>query len=290
MRVKNPILVMGAPRSGKKVTSEVLSLHPQVSAFPCEMTYAWRHGHGRLPYDSLQPETATPRIVRYLQRVFAGAARPDSPRVVDRTDHNVVRMEYVRKVFPDCVILHLVRDARASVASAMQRRKRHPGWKYLLQKAASVPLTDIPQLAVLYGWDVVRSRMGKERYRKLWGIRTPTTVRHEAESALSVKCAVQWRECVSIGLASQSRFRNGRDLVIRYEEMVQNPIDVFREVFAVAELDWTKQTENWIRANVRQDSLELWKENLTREDLRLIEPFIGELMDELGYRDRPLAA
>lgn len=283
MAVSRPIFVVGGPRSGKKMTAEVLARHPQISAFPCEMTFLWRHGHRGFAYDSLTPEMLTPKIKRVLHKTFEKAATPESPRVVDRTDHNVVRLEYVREAFPDCRIIHIIRDGRGSVASAIRRRRSNPGLKYLFEKATAIPLTDLPYQGSRYGWDILQSRLGKDRYRKLWGILTPTTVQFEAHPSLAVKCAIQWRESVKAGIASQANFDGSNYLTVRYEDSVQRPVEVFREVFKFAELEWQPETEKWLQDNVHAGSVDLWKRNLTQEQLDEINPHISQLLDELGY-------
>ena len=265
------------------MTSEVLARHPEISAFPCEMTFLWRHGHRGFAYDSLTPDMLTPAITRVLHRTFEKARKPDAPRVVDRTDHNVVRLEYVREAFPDCLIIHLVRDGRGSVASAIRRRRSNPGLRYLLEKTAAIPLSDLPFQSARYGWDVLQSRLGKDRYRKLWGILTPVTVQFERHPSLAVKCAIQWRESVRLGLASQDNFDASNYMVVRYEDSVRRPVEIFRDVFEFVGLQWNTDTENWLKENVHSGSIDLWKRNLTEEQLTEISPHIDELLGDLGY-------
>jgi len=291
MHHHHPIFIVGAPRSGKKMTSEVLARAADVRAFPYEINCLWRVGHRDYPWDTLSPEMMSPAIRKKIQAAFsAEAAASGCSRIVDRTDHNIVRLEYVRAAFPDCRIIHVVRDARGSVASAIKRRRKAIQMRFFMDKASYVPREDLLYYGIRYALDIAQARCGKHRYRKFWGVRTPVAKQFASHPSLAVKCAIQWSESIRHGLASCRELPPENYLMVRYEDLVRNPQIECRKVLEFADLPWNNAMDDWIGSNVFRDSLTLWKQDLSNEQLALIYPHVDDLMTELGYSWNELPA
>ena len=285
--VLKPIFIVGAGRTGKKMLSEVLGRHPDVYAFPYEVNFLWRYGHARYPHDQLTPSMLTSGIKKYIVRKFEHALRKSKrKRVVDRTDHNVVRLDYVRAVFDDCRIIHMVRDAKASVASAMKRRTEKRGWRPYLEKALTVPPIDLPYYAACYLWDLASARFQNRTHRNLWGVRTPFLIREEVKRmTLAEQCALQWAESVRVGLDFQKSFSDKNFLLLRYEDMIDRPVETSKQVFNFLELDWPAGLDVWLRQNIPARSLSEWKSVLSEEDQVRISRHVSGLMRQLGYEE-----
>lgn len=285
MLVKRPVFIVGAPRTGKKMTSEVLDLHKDVYAFKYEINFLWRYGNKYYPYDTLKPDMLTPKIYNYINGFFGNSIKKAGvSRIVDRTDHNIVRLDYIKKIFPDCLILHIIRDGRAAVASAIKRRQSKVGMHFFIEKTVAVPIMDLPYYGLIYLTDILQARLRKEGYRKLWGIRTVETEKLDQNASLAVKCAVQWQNSVKAGLAFKKDFSDQQFMTIRYEEMILNPLETFIKIYTFCGLDWSEETERWICNNIKTNSLIKWKKNLSNDDLESIRPYISDLMKALDYR------
>ena len=133
------IIVVGAGRSGTTMLREVLGQAPAVASCDFELNYLWRSGHATLAHDFLSPgEHLTPSIAH---RIRAGLERErrrkNRRRVLDKTVANVVRLEYVHAVLPDARIVHIIRDGRAVVASAMKRWRASETPGYYAAKLAT---------------------------------------------------------------------------------------------------------------------------------------------------------
>ncbi len=284
MNHKKPIFIVGAPRSGKKMTSEVIGRAAGVHSFPYEINCLWRTGHRNYPYDTLSPDMMSPEIRERIHAAFTKEALLSGcSRLVDRTDHNIVRLKYVLAAFPDARIIHVVRDARGSVASAIKRRRKALHLRFFLEKARYVPRDDFLYYGLRYGLDIAQARCGKNRYRKYWGVRTPNAQQFANHPSLAVKCAIQWSESLRHGLRACQEFSQENYLMTRYEDLVKNPLHECRRILKFVDLPWDNSIEDWIDNNLFRDSLALWKQDLSSEQLEDIYPHVADLMAELGY-------
>ena len=284
MQHHHPIFIVGAPRSGKKMTSELVGRAAGVFSFPYEINCLWRTGHRRHPYDTLSPAMLSLRTRQRIRDAFDRIAMSSGcDRIVDRTDHNILQFEYVQTLFPDCRIIHVVRDPRGSVASAIKRRRTALQWSYFIKKSRYVPPSDLLYYGIRYALDIAQARCGKDRYRKLWGIRTPITEQYASHHSLAVKCAIQWSESIRHGLKSGRELSSENYLMVRYEDLINRPLVECRKIMEFTNLPWESAIVHWIEENMFRGSLALWKQDLSEEQLSEIHPLVVELMTELGY-------
>lgn len=152
-----PIFIVGCPRSGTGLLRDLLRAHPRLT-FPQESHFIPQlykeYRHRRQPIDA--PKLAE-RILRLpwvhkwakdlplepsqfaedksyrqvVERVFEAWARSQNkPRWGDKTPQNVTQIPVLVELFPDCQILHIVRDGR-DVAMSWLRTWFSPGNMYM---------------------------------------------------------------------------------------------------------------------------------------------------------------
>jgi hypothetical protein len=63
-------------------------------------------------------------------------------------------------------------------------------------------------------------------------------------------------------------------LEVRYDDLCNNPIDIFKRVIAFSELDWSENFEHKIKRYLIKDSSYKWREELTEEQKKIIEYYI----------------
>ena len=75
-----PVIIIGAARSGTNMLRDVLTSLPGVGTWPCdEINYIWRHRNARNPLDEFQPEQATDPVRRFIRGEFDRIAPQPPP-------------------------------------------------------------------------------------------------------------------------------------------------------------------------------------------------------------------
>ena len=129
--VNRPIFVAGCHRSGTSVLRRSLDSHPRISAGPEETTLFWlarcddelgqerRSGYGVYEEEWLA-------MVRAMSETFhlRYAASAAKTRWALKLPENVLVIDFLDKLYPDCQIIHIVRNPRDVIAS--NRRKYGP--------------------------------------------------------------------------------------------------------------------------------------------------------------------
>ncbi|WP_298436745.1 sulfotransferase [uncultured Jannaschia sp.] len=230
-----PLIIIGAARSGTNALRDMLTRLPGFGTWPCdEINAVWRHGNLRHPSDALPPERATAEIRSFVRGAFVAAWRrqghPDI--LVEKTCANTLRVPFVDAILPEAHFVHILRDGRAVVPSAMKRWRGElelPALGYYLRKLRYVPLIDLPVYAGRYLKNRIALRSGSAPRMAMWGPR-PDGFRADPEVPLDVLCARQWGQCVTSASTALADIAPDRRITITYERMVANPATVLTEI------------------------------------------------------------
>jgi hypothetical protein len=149
-----PIFIVGSPRSGTTLMRQILDRHPSIAICP-ETHFHWFVHRRRILYGNLEKPTNRRRVIEdYLTRrpiLRSGLATRElaarlaveatsyqamftailnyyaqlrgKPRRGEKTPRHALFLETLCEWFPDAIILHMLRDPRAAVASL-----RHEPW------------------------------------------------------------------------------------------------------------------------------------------------------------------
>lgn len=116
-----PIFIVGMPRSGTTLTERILGAHPDVYAAGEIGDFAKAVndivGKGRISEQLSRIDDKAARKIRsqYLEAMRAYA--PEKRFVTNKTPANFVRLEMIRRVFPDAPIIHTHRHPLATCLS-----------------------------------------------------------------------------------------------------------------------------------------------------------------------------
>jgi hypothetical protein len=224
--LREPIIVVGAGRSGMNFLGDAIAQHPEL-AVAHEPRLIWKSGNDRRS-DALRPEDATPAIIADIRSRFAQIVRKKGrSRLVDVTPGNSVRLGFVNRVFPDCKFVHFIRDGVDNVLSmrrfyavvARTMRLNTPKLRdsALVRRTREVRLRQIPSAAV----EVLRhlaphwllSIVGPP----VVGVRIPGITAMRREMDLLDVCFLQWRTSVESACLFGRTLPHGRYIECRIE-------------------------------------------------------------------------
>jgi hypothetical protein len=283
---RNPIIVIGAPRSGTNMLRDVLCALPGFGTWPCdEINYIWRHGNAGFPTDELTPDLATPNIRQYIRRRFDRlAASRRLLRVVEKTCANSLRVGFVDQVIPGAHYIFIVRDARDVVASAMKRWIAPLDLRYVAKKARFVPVSDFPFYAIRYAASRFHRRRSTDRRLSTWGARFSGMQEWLAEGSLAEVCAAQWRRCVELAQCQLSTVEGAHVLQIRYEDFVTRPDTELARVIEFLGAEVTAVQRRAAVEQVSAQSVGKWRAALSSETLAQVAPIVERTLAQFGYQ------
>jgi hypothetical protein len=221
----NPVIILGAPRSGTNMLRDVLCQFDGIATWPCdEINYIWRHGNVGYSSDEIPPEKVTPAVKRYIREQFSWVAKKyKAHTVIEKTCANSLRVPFVDKVLPEAKYIYIYRDGLDTTGSASLRWKAGLDIPYLLEKIRFVPVLDLPYYAVRYLFSHIYRFLTKERRLAFWGPSLQGMPAILENHDLLEVCALQWQRCVENAEAAFANIEPSRVTRVSYEDFVYNP-------------------------------------------------------------------
>lgn len=221
-----PIILIGAARSGTKFLRAIIASSRAIRAVPYDINYIWRYGNEHCSHDALPASCTTAKtsefICRYVQG-FASRGVSGPCDVVEKTVSNALRIPFVYRTMPNARFVFLLRDGRDVTASAIRCWRRPPRATYLAKKAISFPWFYCTGYATRHLLRSARSLLGLETASRSWGPRYPGLDEDLRNHGLLYVCAKQWQTCVDHYFESHTTIPSDSRITIRYEELVRSP-------------------------------------------------------------------
>ncbi|MCH2101937.1 MAG: sulfotransferase [Planctomycetes bacterium] len=263
-----PLVILGAGRSGTNMLRDVLASLPGYTTWPCdEINYIWRHGSRDWPNDALPVERASERYQRFLAKRFhAQWKRSHAAHIVEKTCANTLRVPYVDRALQGRArFLHIARDGRDVTASATKRWTASLDLDYILKKARYVPLRDMPY----YGFRYLATRLHRlhstENRLGSWGPRYPGMSEDLKQMSLGAVISKQWATCVSSTRNALAELPESRHLSLRYEAFTTQPVQELTRIGAFLGEDWSTEELEQATASVRASNMGDWEMKLEPE-------------------------
>ncbi len=261
--LRNPIFVVGAPRSGTTFLGKCLGELPEISYHfePIATKAAARYlyeGHWGL----VRARWFYRNVYAWLMRIHADG----DLRFAEKTPRNAFVMLALLRMFPDASFIHIIRDGRDAALSLSERP-----W---LQAAER---------------DSKRVEPGGYRYgpfARFWVERDRV---HEFGSTSDIhRCIWSWRRHTEAALAAGDDLATDRYHELRYESLTTHPQEEADRLLAflgITDMASRKTFHEAVsRASVK--SVGRWRGKLSAEDLEQIETEAGPLLTRLGYDDK----
>jgi Sulfotransferase family len=269
-RTREPVFIIGAPRSGTSMLYAVLRASSRLAHWPGEAHEVWEadyHPALRNWESNVLEEADVERAAaQRIQRAFF-LVTGNNKRLVDKTPRNSLRVPFVDALFPDATYIYIQRDGRDNVNSLINAWRTPRYRTYRLPEPHAIPGVD-PE------W---------------WKFVLYPEWRKDAHGPLEVVCAKQW--LVSNEYASRALRGVGHDRWrgIRYEDLVEEPEEIVGELMAFLKLPYDRAVMEVARASrtspvnvVTPPERGKWRRENPRE-IEAIEELIAPAMKALGY-------
>ena len=279
-----PIILLGAHRSGTTWLGSLFSEQPEL-AYWVEPRHVWTWSNAYTPDDVLGAQHATERVRAHIRKTFDAFVRDaGADRLCEKTPSNLLRIPFIRSVYPDAKLVMIVRDGRSVLRSTDEIMSRGVPLKRIVQRAKETPLTEWPA----YARSAIGALKRKVTGAKLeyWGPRPPGWKDWVGADHPDIILAKQWAGCTARALEDAARIeREGQEpvLMFRYEDMLADPLGTTTRLCAHCELadpspiiQKATQTADLSRAHK-------WRSALDQQTLDLVRPHMEPTMRRLGY-------
>jgi hypothetical protein len=249
-RLQRPIFILGCPRSGTTAVVNLFATHPHVANWS-EAGRVWDPECYDDPAADhcWSAETVDEEDADRLHARFEFYRRKRSkPRFVNKHPRSSVRIEYIDKVFPDALYVHVVRDGRAVANSIVNRIARDP-------YRQRIPFGDFCK---------------------------PPDWRHLLRADPVEQAALQWREIVRYVLDRRDDLGD-RYHELRYEDMCAAPPAAFAALYRFAGLPAARAHLSGIPERMRNMNAK-YETDLSEAQLRTVVDVQADLLQALGYR------
>lgn len=280
-----PIILLGAARSGTKFLRDVIGESVSVAKVPYDTSYVWRLGNEQRDDDAFTRADAAGRVRSFAPkqlRRIAGLKNGDNRRLLEKSVSNTLRVDFVDEIFPDARFVHLVRDGRAVTESSMRLWQAPPDWPILYRKLRDMPLSNVPYAL----WFVRNFAVGLINGRnggKVWGPRYKDILDDiAANCTLEQICARQWTESVASARRQLSILPPERSYTVRYEDLLSDDgaLDALLNFLA---LDDSNRIRDIFRAKAVHHNLHKWRDRLKSGQIAQITSVAAPELRRFGY-------
>ena len=281
-QLRPPIILLGNFRSGTTMLQNLIASHPDAVRL-YEPVGLWLYADPARRHDEFDESDATERVKRYVRSQFLKYQKENGNRiVVEKTPHNILRIPYVREIFPDAHFLYIVRNPLSFVSSVELKWQKPAGKKRLMKRLKATPVTQLHHYVgrlVSQQWN---NRVLRRKYLSVWGPRYKGIQEDLKTDDLLTVIARQWARASAKAERDLGLFEDGRVLKITYENFVANPVEELARICAHCGLAMTREMEDTVRATVRTDRTLKWQ-RFDPDDLARVIPELREEMARNGY-------
>ena len=289
METKDPIIVVGAGRTGTTVFHRMLSEHPHLAWLPgriCakfperlelsrllmegldypvagellrrrlqpgECYPFWEH-HCKgfsAPYRDLVAADVTNRTKKHIPRTMAKILTEKRNRLLLKIT-GWPRIGFLSEVFEDARFIHVMRDGRA-VANSMLNVSFWQGWKGTWD----------------WGWGELSPAQKQE-----W---------NDHDQSFVVLAAIQWKILMDAMDKAKNTISSESFLEIRYEDLCSDPVGQLQKVTQFCELEWSADFQRRLGEYQLENANDKFKDDLTAKQQSELEEVLGDYLRRYGY-------
>ena len=280
--LKPPIILFGNFRSGTTLLHKLIAAHPAVVPL-YEPVGLWLYADPRRAHDEFEEQDATDKVKQYIRGWFLKYQQQNGNRIiVEKTPHNILRIPYIRAIFPEAHFLYIVRNPLSFVSSVELKWQQPATRKRLVKRLKTTPLTQLQHYLKRFLSQQWNNRILRRKYLSIWGPRYKGIQEDLKTQDLITVIARQWSRSSSKAERDMALFEAGRVLRLRYEDFVQDPISDMQRICAHCGLEMTNDLAKTVKEMVKTDRNLKWQ-RFEPQVLDRIMPELSNEMERLGY-------
>jgi hypothetical protein len=141
--LKPPIFLFGNTRSGTTIVQKVMSTHPDVVEW-YEPNALWLYADPGRIHDEFDERDATDRVKKYVRKRFLKYQEQHGNRIVlEKTPQNILRIPYVRAIFPEAKFLFIVRNPFSFISSVEHKWQRPVTGRGIIRRLKDMPISQL---------------------------------------------------------------------------------------------------------------------------------------------------
>ena len=282
-----PLIIIGAPRSGTNMLRDVLCKLDGIATWPCdEINYIWRHGNVKQSTDEFDKSFAESGVKSFIRKEFDKFAYKENVQfLVEKTCANSLRVPFVEEVVPEAKYIFMVRDGVDVVGSASLRWKAKLEIPYILKKVRYVPVVDLPYYAFRYLSSRVYRLFSNEGRLSFWGPQFNGLDHALMRYSLEEVCAIQWQRCVDLAEDAFCKMPEGKVIRVSYEAFVTEPAKELTRLLEKFNVDHDALSANKAVSGVTDKNIGKGRNELTKNQLDKVTRLLSSTLNRCGYEN-----
>ncbi|MEL6458189.1 MAG: sulfotransferase [Cyanobacteria bacterium J06621_15] len=287
MSATKPIILIGTHRSGTTWLGKVLSTHSKL-AYWIEPRYVWSWRNNYKPDDVLTEFDVTPTITNHIrQRFDKFIKKQGKERLLEKTPSNCLRLSFIRAVYPEAKILHIIRDGRSVFNSVNQilnsgYYRQEVLSRRLLEMFLETPTWELPAQIPRITETLKSKLMGLPL--TFWGPRPQGWREWVKQDSPNVILAKQWAAIINQSIRDSALIDSNFYYRFYYEDLINKPRETMSNIVEFAEIDDTDKLIDYIKNTVNSGNQSKWRKILDKETLEEIQPYMESTLNKLGYK------
>lgn len=275
--LKSPIFIFGNTRSGTTIVQKLMATHPDIAGW-YEPNALWLYADPGRIHDEFEEDDATEKVKKYIRKRFLNYQKKHGNRIVlEKTPQNILRIPYVRAIFPEAKFLFIVRNPFSFISSVEHKWQRPVTGSGIVRRLKDMPITQLHHWVRRYIVQQVNKRVLRRKYLSIWGPRYMGIQDDLKTLDLLTVIARQWSICSVKAEKDMATFEVGQILRLKYEGFVDDPVSDLERICAHCRLEMTGDMVNAAREMVKSDRKIKWQ----RFDPRDLARIIPEISDEM---------
>lgn len=280
--LRPPIILFGNTRSGTTVVQQVMAAHPDIVGW-YEPSELWQYADPGRSHDEFDESDATDKVKRYIRKQFLKYQQRNGNCVVlEKTPKNILKIPFVRAIFPEATFLFMVRNPFSFISSVEYKWQRPVSGVGIVRRLKATPLSQLHYHGRNYLVQIYNKRILRRKYLSVWGPRYKGIQEDLRTTDMLTVIARQWAVCSRKAEEALAQFEGGRVLRLRYEDFVEDPIPHLERICSHCGFEMTDTIVRAANELVKTDRLVKWQ-RFDPRDLARILPEISDEMKRHGY-------